>query len=214
MLLDHIIRGGERELLGKVGLNTVLLAHSLLRVVQSLVNGQHSRFEIFNIAILLLNVLLPIELIDIQRMSKVHIIIAPQSAEIGNDSSPGLDLVIMKRPAFPLGERKRHLEMHSGEIAGFECCGTFCSVEVVVEAGCACDEEWGGDADEVYVFLEVVFELGFAEEEGFFEEEAVGEDWCVATAHAVLGRKASKGVRAVESAGHGNRFVDAAVADY
>jgi len=88
-------------------------------------------------------------------------------------------------------------------IPWFECGGTFCSVEVVVETGGACDEEWAGNADEVDVGLEVVLKLGFAEADGFFKLEFVGEEWIVATVQAVRRRKASEGISSVESTGHG-----------
>mmetsp|Transcript_34976 Transcript_34976/g.73777 ORF Transcript_34976/g.73777 Transcript_34976/m.73777 type:complete len:211 (+) Transcript_34976:642-1274(+) len=202
MLLDHVVRGGERQFLGKVRLNTVLFAHSLLGVVQSFVNSKDGRLEILNIAIGLLDVLLPIELIDVQRVRVVHVVIASQSAEVGDDSLTGLDLVVVEGPSLPLGEAEGYLEVYSGEVAGFEGGGTFGSVEVIVEAGGAGDEERGGDANEVDVGLEVGFEGGLAEEEGFFELETVGEDRCVAAVEAVFRRESSKRIVAVEGASH------------
>ena len=67
-------------------------------------------------------------------MGVVHIIIASQTTEVGNNPFAGLDFVIMKRPTLPLGKREGHLEMHSGEVTGFERGGTFGAIEIVVEA--------------------------------------------------------------------------------
>jgi len=207
MILDHIVAGGEGELLGKDRFDAVLLADGLFGVVERLVDGLDGLFEIFDIAVLLTDVLLPIELVDVEGVGEVDVVVASKTAEVGDDALPGLDFVVVEGPSLPLGEGEGDLEMHAGEIAGFEGGGAFDSVEVVVEAGGAGDEEWGRDADEVDVFLEVGFEGVLAEEESFFELETVGEDWFVITVEAVLRGEASEGIVAVECTSHGRCFV-------
>ena len=84
-------------------------------------------------------------------MSKVHIVVTTQPAKVGDDTFPRLNSVIVKSPALPLGEGEGDLEVGAREIARFEGGGSLDSVEVVVEAGGAGDEEGGGDTDQVEV---------------------------------------------------------------
>ena len=90
--------------------------------------------EVLNIAILSLDMLLPIKLINIQGMCIVHIIITSQSPKVGDNTFTSLDAIIMKCPSLPLGKRKGYLEMHSWEVTWFKGCWTFYAIEVIVEA--------------------------------------------------------------------------------
>jgi hypothetical protein len=101
-------------------------------------------------------------------VGKVHVIIATQTTKVSNDAFPSFNLVVMKCPTFPLGKREGYLQMYPGEITWFEGSWAFDAVEIIVEAGGTSDEEGGRDTNEIEVFLEVVFEGGFGEEECFF----------------------------------------------
>jgi hypothetical protein len=136
-------------------------------------------------------------------VGEVDIIITTETTEVGDNSLSGLNLVIVKCPTFPLGEREGHLEMNSWEVTWFEGGWTFYTVEIVVETRGTSNEEGSRDTNEVEVLLEVVFERSFGEEESFFQLEFVGEDWFVSSIEAVLRRETTKRIVAVECAGHG-----------
>ena len=68
--------------------------------------------------------LLPIELIDVERVGKVNIIVATKATEVGDDALTGLDTVVVKGPALPLGEGEGDFEVSAGEITRLESCGT------------------------------------------------------------------------------------------
>jgi hypothetical protein len=75
--------------------------------------------------------------------------------------------------------------MSAGEITWFKRRGAFYTIEIIVESGCAGNEERCRDANEVDVLFEVVFQCGFAKSECFLELETVGEDRFVSAVEAV-----------------------------
>ena len=73
-------------------------------------------------------------------MSKVNIVIATKATEIGNDSFPGLNSIVVERPTFPFGEGEGNFEVNSGEVARFESGWTFGAlVEERKESRWVCD---------------------------------------------------------------------------
>ena len=203
IVTDHVVRCGEVKFLGEQGFIPVLLADGLLGIVHGLVDALDGLLQVLNVAILGINVLLPIELIDVQRMGKVDVVVTTKATEIRNKTLAGLDAVVVKSPPLPFGKREGNLEMGSGEITRLECSRAFHTVEVVVEARGPRDKHGSADTNEVDVGLEVVLQRGLAEAESLLELELVGKDRTVsAVLEDVLGGKSAKGIGAVEGGGH------------
>jgi hypothetical protein len=53
-------------------------------------------------------------------VGEVDVVVAPQPAEIRHDSLPGLEAVVVKSPALPLGEREGNLQLDVLEVPGSE----------------------------------------------------------------------------------------------
>ena len=191
------------NLFGKDRLDAELLLHRLLRIIEGLVNALDGLLQVLDVAILGINVLLPIELIDVERMGIVDIVVATEAAKVGDEALSGLDIVIMEGPALPLGKREGDFQMSSGEITRLESRRALGAVEVIVEAGGPGNKEGSADADQVNVGFEVVLEGRLAKLESLLELQLVGEDGAVSAVFKdVLGGKSSEGIGAVERAGH------------
>ena len=121
VLLDHVIRGSEVDLLGKDRFDTKLLLHRLLGVIKGLVDALDSLLQVLDVAILGINVLLPVELINVQGVGEVNVIVATKTAEISNKSLASLDTIVVKSPTLPLGKREGNLKMSAGEITRLKC---------------------------------------------------------------------------------------------
>ena len=119
-LLNHVIRGSKMNLLGKDRLDTELLLHRLLGVIEGLVNSLDSLLQVLDVAILGINMLLPVELIDIQGVGEIDIIVATKTTEISDETLAGFDAVVMESPTLPLGQREGNLQMSAGEITRLE----------------------------------------------------------------------------------------------
>mmetsp|Transcript_14363 Transcript_14363/g.21093 ORF Transcript_14363/g.21093 Transcript_14363/m.21093 type:complete len:238 (+) Transcript_14363:418-1131(+) len=134
MSLEGVIAGDEGNFLGEFGLNTEFLGHLLFRFVKRGIDRCDGLFQVILVAIFEVDVLLPIELIDVERMGVIDIVIAAKSAHIGDDALSCGYIVVIERPALPLGKREGYLELDVLVIAGGEGGRTLDSVEVVVES--------------------------------------------------------------------------------
>ena len=134
IVTDHIVRGGEVNFFGEQGLISILLADGLLGIVHSLVDALDGLLQVLDVAIFRLEDLLPIELIDVERMSKVDVVVTPKATEVGYDALSSLDTIVVKSPTLPLGKREGNLKMGTGEVTRLESSRAFHAVQVVVEA--------------------------------------------------------------------------------
>ena len=134
VVTDHIVGGGEVNFFRKKGLISILLADGLLGVVHGLVDALDGLLQVLDVAILGINMLLPVELIDIQGMGKVDIIVATKTAKISDETFAGFDAVVVKSPTLPLGEGEGNLEMGTREITRLESSRAFHTVEVAPQA--------------------------------------------------------------------------------
>ena len=105
---------------GQDRLDAELLLHRLFGVIEGLVNALHGLLQVLDVAVLGINVLFPIELINVQRMGKVNVIVATKTTEISNEALAGLDAVVVESPTLPFGKREGDLEMSSGEVTRLE----------------------------------------------------------------------------------------------
>ena len=105
---------------GKKGFISILVADGLLGIVHCLVDALDGLLQVLDVAVLGINMLLPIELINVQRMGKVNVIITPETTEISNEALAGLDAVVVESPTLPFGKREGDLEMSSGEVTWLE----------------------------------------------------------------------------------------------
>ena len=95
MRLDHVVRGGKEDIFGEDGRNAKLLGNDLLGVVDSLVDLSDGVFEVVNVAIFRGDDLLPVPLVNVERVGEVDIVVATETTEIRHDSVPGLDFVVV-----------------------------------------------------------------------------------------------------------------------
>ena len=73
MFLDHVIRRHECDLFREEGVNVELFAHNLLCVIEGLVDAYDVGLEGLHVALFRCNHLLPVPLVNIQRVSEVHL---------------------------------------------------------------------------------------------------------------------------------------------
>mmetsp|Transcript_14592 Transcript_14592/g.26439 ORF Transcript_14592/g.26439 Transcript_14592/m.26439 type:complete len:238 (-) Transcript_14592:234-947(-) len=134
VFLDEVIGRHKSDFSRKLGLDSIFLADELFRIVDSLIDSFYRILEVFHVTVFGGNVLFPIPLINVERMSVVNIVVATKTTEISHDTLFFRDSVVVESPTLPLGKRKGYLKLSSWEITRSKGCRTFGTVEVVVES--------------------------------------------------------------------------------
>jgi len=111
VLLQHLVGRDEGDFLGEEDLHSVLFADKLVGVIDGLVDISDGCLEGVDVAILILDYLFPVPLIDIEGVGEVDVVVATKTTEVGNDSLSSWDLVVVKSPTLPLGQRERNFKL-------------------------------------------------------------------------------------------------------
>eukprot|EP00965_Chrysotila_dentata_P260293 6213851-Pleurochrysis_carterae.AAC.3 len=158
VLFQHLVRREELNFLRQHSLQTELLGYLFLGIDNSLVDALNGGLQVLHVTVLCGDDLLPIPLVDVERMREVDVIIAAQAAHVGHKALAGRELIVVERPPLPLGERERDLELDVLEVARSEGGRTLNTVKIVVEAGVLGEEQRRRDALQVDVLLELLLE--------------------------------------------------------
>mmetsp|Transcript_20282 Transcript_20282/g.26169 ORF Transcript_20282/g.26169 Transcript_20282/m.26169 type:complete len:207 (+) Transcript_20282:674-1294(+) len=167
VLLHQLITGAEGDFVREESLHAILLAHKIVSVQDRFVHIIDCTLQSFNIAIFFGDDLLPIPLVNVERVCVIDIIVATKTPEISHNTLSSFDAIIVKSPSLPLSKREGHFQLHILVITGGKCCGALDTVKVVIESRALGQEERARHTLKVDVFLEFFLESGLDHQESF-----------------------------------------------
>ena len=106
--------------------------------------------------------LLPVPLVDIDRVQIVHDLVAPDRVHIGDQPLARADLIAAEGIALPLCEGMHHLRLRA-DIGNVKRDGALVAVQIIIQAGSLLDKQRRRHAQQIQctakVFLEIVLDV-------------------------------------------------------
>mmetsp|Transcript_538 Transcript_538/g.1571 ORF Transcript_538/g.1571 Transcript_538/m.1571 type:complete len:331 (+) Transcript_538:307-1299(+) len=189
VLLEELVGGAECDFFWKECRHTIFLADLLVSSIDRLVDILDSALKSLHIAIFRSNDLLPVPLIDVQRVRVINIVVAAKTTKVGDNSLAWLNAVVVKRPALPLGQREGNFELNVLKVARSKGCRAFDTIEIVIKARALSQEQRARDTLKVDIFFEVCFKGILDHQKSFFLFQQVADGGLVSLCQQVLGRE-------------------------
>ena len=154
---EQLLGVDEVDILGKHRLQLRKLdVEFVLGNLNRLVDASHGLFQKGYGALLGADDLLPIPLVDINRVEVVELLFGAQRIHVGVDASAGCGLQLGQLASFPLRQRVDHLGHLVVTVAHGKRYGSFRAVQVVVQTTAAQDDQRCSDTQQGQLSREVV----------------------------------------------------------
>ena len=137
-------------------------AERIVRLADGADDVAHAALEVRLVAVLAGDDLLPVPLVDVNRVEVVHLFVAPDGVHIGEQALADVELVALEGQPLPLGERMDDLRVDA-DIGNVERDGALDTVEVVIEAGIFIDEQRCGHTAQIERIAQIHLKIALDE---------------------------------------------------